>query len=111
MLMYLAFQVPDAQAPADGFDAAVLPDDSIEDRFTCGASSHHGGFMLAGDAECGHVGGGELRLFKCGMAGGGLAVSDVERIMPHPAGLRKMLGKPLLGAGDGLAGTAENGGA
>ena len=100
-----------AQAFADGFGAAVLPDDGVEDRFASGALPHHGGFALVGDAKRGHVGSGQLGLFECGAAGGELAVPDVERVMLDPAGLREMLRKLLLGTGDDLAGAVEDDGA
>lgn len=107
---HLVLQALGARALANGFDVMVLSDDGAEGRFACGALPHYGGFALVGDAERGHVGDGELRLFKCSATGDELAVSDVERIMLHPAGLWKMLGKLPLGAGDDLAGAVKDDG-
>lgn len=109
-LAHLVLQALGAQPLADRLGAAVLPDDGIEDGAAGGAFPHHGGLALVGDAERGHVGGAQPGLFERGAAGGELAAPDVERIVLDPAGLRKMLRKLLLGAGDDLAGAVEHDG-
>ena len=97
-----------AQALAVGNGAAVLPDDGGRQRAARGALPQHGGFTLVGDADGGHLAGGD--------AGGGeglagaveLGLPDLQRVMFHPARGRIGLAEFLLGDGQGVAPFVED---
>ena len=97
-----------AQALAVGNGAAVLPDDGGRQGAACGALPQHGGFTLVGDADGGHLTGGDA-CSNQGLAGAvELCLPDLQWVVLHPAGGRVGLVEFLLGGGQDVAPVIED---
>ena len=97
-----------AQALAVGNGAAVLPDDGGRQGAACGALPQHGGFTLVGDADGGHLTGGDA-CSNQGLAGAvELGLPDLQWVVLHPAGGRVGLVEFLLGGGERVAAVVED---
>ena len=103
-----AIQLPRSQAIADARGAAVLPDDGVADRVSCGAIPDDGGLALVGDSDGGDVSRADICLRECLRRHTRLSGPDVARVVLHPAWFGENLSELLLRDGDDGTGVIED---